>query len=359
MTRRFFAASLATSNLAYTQISPVRRYIDPSTEVEVFAVSDTAKASYLSFPGNRFASARNSFFVYATETSGGLQAVRQELKGGFQKPLTTAQALEPLSVCLSADDRTLFYADGDRLLATPIAANRPRELYRAESTAAFRRGISLSDDGQSIVLFDGGKLVLIPTGSTKPVPRTLCEATASLHHPLVHKSGHVLYRNDTQGLFLVPTSGEAAPRRLAIEGDIGPAAWNPDGRSFLFLRVNQGPGIANSLHEYNLETNKESLVGKTSQFVQFGRNGDSSVFVGASGSKAQPFILLMLRITRRELALCEHKASDPGLINPSFSPSSQRIFFQSDRFGKPAIFSVVVDRLVEKTESDEQPAKKT
>jgi oligogalacturonide lyase len=61
--------------------------------------------------------------------------------------------------------------------------------------------------------------------------------------------------------------------------------------------------------------------------------------------------LLLLRVTRRELALCEHRASDPSDVRPIFAPSSQRIFFQSDRSGKSALYTMAVDRLVEKTET--------
>jgi len=158
---------------------------------------------------------------------------------------------------------------------------------------------------------------------------------------------------------VVATTPGAKPSRLKLDGDLGPAVWNPDGRSLLYLRLNRGKGIANALFEYSLDTEKERLIGPTSQFVHFGRNADSSVFVGASGSKAQPYILIMLRVTRRELALCEHKSSDPGSVAPVFAPSSQRIYFQSDRLGKPAIFSVAVERLVEKTEQEEASGKKS
>jgi oligogalacturonide lyase len=61
-------------------------------------------------------------------------------------------------------------------------------------------------------------------------------------------------------------------------------------------------------------------------------------------------VLILLRITRRELTLCEHKASQPELTSPIFSPDSQKIYFQSDREGKPAIYCVHVEKLVEKTE---------
>jgi oligogalacturonide lyase len=36
-------------------------------------------------------------------------------------------------------------------------------------------------------------------------------------------------------------------------------------------------------------------------------------------------------------------------VRPLFSPDSQRIYFQSDRHGRPAIYSVAIDRLVEET----------
>ena len=61
-------------------------------------------------------------------------------------------------------------------------------------------------------------------------------------------------------------------------------------------------------------------------------------------------MLLLLRTTRREFSLCEHKATKPELVSPIFSPDSQRIYFQSDRHGKPALYQVRVNRFVEETE---------
>src|SRR5262249_6141125 len=75
-----------------------------------------------------------------------------------------------------------------------------------------------------------------------------------------------------------------------------------------------------------------------------------SVFVGASGSKASPHVLLLVRAVKRELTLAEHRASDARMVSPVFAPSSQRIFFNSDRHGKPAIYSMQIERLVEQTE---------
>ena len=78
----------------------------------------------------------------------------------------------------------------------------------------------------------------------------------------------------------------------------------------------------------------------------------------ASRSTASPTILLLLRITQRELTLCEHKASHPETTAPRFSPDAQRIYFQSDRDGKPAIYCVHVERLVERIDAESRAAKR-
>ncbi len=326
----------------------------------MLCLSDPSRASYLPFSYNRSNSSRQNFVVYSSEGANGAQAHRLELKGGILKPLTAASALHPRALALSPDDKTLYFTDGDTLQATSASSlSKPRELYKASSPDAFKTGFSLSEDGANIVLLDGAKLVSIPVrGSGKPAAQILTETGAACHDCIATKGNAILFRDPQSGIHLFAPGSK--PQRVPLEdrpGKLGPAIWNPDGRSFLFLRTDQGRGVSNTLHEYSLDTKQESLVGKTSQFVDFNRNGDSSVFVGASGSKAQPYVLLMLRITRRELALCEHKSSDATQVSPVFSPSSKRIFFQSDRLGKSAIFSVAVEKLVEPTEADEETKK--
>jgi oligogalacturonide lyase len=75
------------------------------------------------------------------------------------------------------------------------------------------------------------------------------------------------------------------------------------------------------------------------------------VFAGASRSKASPYALLMLRVTQRELTLCEHRSRDAAASAIAFSPDSQRLFFQGDKEGQMAVYSMRLERLVEKTES--------
>jgi oligogalacturonide lyase len=97
------------------------------------------------------------------------------------------------------------------------------------------------------------------------------------------------------------------------------------------------------------------LLAPTSQFASFSANADGSVIVGASGSKAQPFVLLLVRSVKRELTICEHRASNAASVRPRFTPDSQRVYYQSDREGKPAVYGMAVDKLVEKTENEQQP----
>jgi Tol biopolymer transport system component len=179
------------------------------------------------------------------------------------------------------------------------------------------------------------------------------EAPFAISHPIARPlRAQILYRQGDEALWLVNSDGQQNRRLKLAPGRIGPANWAPDGRTLLYLHFPDDPTQLNAIREHIPDTNTDRLVARTSQFVQFGFNRDTSVFVGASRNTASPTILLLLRVTRREFTLCEHKTSHPADAAPRFSPDSQRIYFQSDRDGKPAIYSVHVEKLVEKTDPD-------
>jgi oligogalacturonide lyase len=161
----------------------------------------------------------------------------------------------------------------------------------------------------------------------------------------------VLYRRGG-GLWLANYDAKQNYRLRVAEGAIGPALWSPDGRSVYYLSYPpDGTHKLHSLREFVPDSNEDTAIADTSQFVGIGRNADASVFAGASGSKASPYVLLLVRTVRRELTICEHRASDARMVSPVFSPNSQRVFFGSDRHGKPAIYSLAVEKLVEETET--------
>ena len=106
------------------------------------------------------------------------------------------------------------------------------------------------------------------------------------------------------------------PVKLA-SGSISNPRWSPDARSVFFLRSTLTGGIfLSEIRQVSLDSLDETLVAKTSQFACFNSNDDASGFVGASRSKAQPTIILLLRSVRRELTLCEHRAHEPRSVTP-------------------------------------------
>ena len=129
----------------------------------------------------------------------------------------------------------------------------------------------------------------------------------------------------------------------------GSIAWTPSGRTFLYLHLPDDPRQLVTLRENTPDENTDKLLAKTSQFESVSSNADASVFAGASRGKASPYVLILLRAGRRELTLCEHKASEASIVRPMFSPDSQSVFFGSDRHGKPAIYRVHVEKFVEET----------
>jgi len=161
----------------------------------------------------------------------------------------------------------------------------------------------------------------------------------------------LLYRRGSN-LRLVGFDGTQDRALKLAEGRVGMSLWSADGRTVVYLSVPAERGKASTLRENTPDTNADKLVAPTSQFACFARNSDGSMFAGASANKGSPYVLLLLRLTRRELTLCEHRASDPGHVPLFFAPNSQKIYFQSDRHGKPALYGMNVERFVEETDEE-------
>jgi oligogalacturonide lyase len=181
--------------------------------------------------------------------------------------------------------------------------------------------------------------------------RTVLETPAEMSDPIARfRRAQILYRQADEALWLVGSDGKQNRRLKLAAGRVGAADWAADGKTVLYLNIPEDRTQLNAIREYTPDTESDKLVAKTSQFAHFGFNRDTSVFVGASRNTASPVVLILLRVTRRELTLCEHKASHPETVAPVFAPDSQRIYFQSDRDGKPAIYCMHIEKLVEKTE---------
>ncbi len=361
LTRRLFVASLAGAGAclaaderqAYP--SEAKRYADEATENTVVRLTDPSHQSWLPACYCRPISRKSDFLIYSSDRSGAMQAYRMDLKNGQSRAIAEAPELVTGSLTLASDDHEFAYLAGRSLYMARSNGGHTREVYRLEEGFKFGTGFSLSDDGlvSAVVEEKPGmsrlRLITMRTGAAA----TLVESADPISDPQPRpKRAALLYRRN-DSLWVVNYDA-AQNRKLQIApGGLGTALWSADGRTVDYLNIPADRKQLNNIREFTPDTNEDQFVSATSQFAVFNRNSDTSVFVGASGSKASPYLLLLVRSVKRELPLCGHRASDPRQVTSFFSPNSQRVVFQSDRDGKMALYSIAVDRLVEATETEE------
>jgi oligogalacturonide lyase len=362
-TRRDFIASFAALSVSAPPVkapllpsfrSERLRYADPATEFPVVRLTSPENASFLPPACHRSVSRRAAFLLFSSARSGSPQLMQMFLNTGEARQLAESAALDPSSVVLSADDRSAFFFDGPALRRIGFNPLRAAEVYRVPDGWSRAPGGSISNDGSQAYLVESQaerwRLRAVPLLAKGGDAVTLIEQASPLRDPLP-QPGHadVLYR-DGDG-FLALAGGHDRRRLPLAPGRSGSAFWTADGDRLLYLNLPAAGGRLNAIREWTAEDNSERLVANTSQYASFAPNADASVFVGASANKASPYVVLMLRVTHRELPLCEHRASDPAAVSPRFSPDSQRVFFQTDRDGGSAICMMDVQRLVERTEA--------
>lgn len=287
-----------------------------------------------------------------------------DLKSGESKLLSEADKLDTASIVLSPDERFFYYVDGDKIRQGTTSGTRERDVYQSSEGMAVGMGLLTEDGLYGYTVEGGGRKVvqiLLASANGKSGGRVvLAESPEAVTRVLPRpRRASVAYHRSGEGWFLVTLDRRDNRKMRLAEGATGAGQWSPDGKLFLYLtRPVNGEG-GYHLREFETDANTDKLVGRTSHFVEFARNGDASVFAGASGSKGSPLLLLLLRVGKREFPLCEHRAADPARTPPIFSPNSQRLLFQSEigfqadgTAAKPTIGMMVVDKLVEKTESE-------
>lgn len=334
-----------------------QRYADPATEFEVLRLTDPAHSSWLPAYYGRSLAKHGGFLLYSSDLTGSPQVYRMDLHSGESRQLTQAAQLDVSSPALLPDDHGFCYFDGPALHQMTLANLRDRQVYQPPEGWERCPGSSVSADGAFALAGEsrGGTSRLRFVGLQHGAARSITEAPWTLSDPQARpRRAQVLYRQADQALWLVNLDGTQNRRLPLADGRIGPARWSPDGRTVLYLSFPNDPAQLHTIRECSPDQNSDKLIARTSQFVHFGCNSNSSVFVGASQNRGSPYLLILLRLTRRELTLCEHRASDPAMVAPIFSADSQQIYFVSDRHGKPAIYRIHVERLVEKTESESE-----
>ena len=328
------------------QVGEFVRFLDPTTENPVVRLTSPAYRNILPARENRFISARRRTLLFSSDRYGRLSPCEADLRTGVIRLLAECETLDGRSVTADASGRFLYFLDGKDLREGELGGRREKK--RAETVlgdvTAFGMGISRSD----LFAIRGGRLEKI-TGRKSELL-----AEQAMGPCLVRPGGagclfgRAMGEGETALWYAAMESPGKA--KLVAQGRIFDPCWSADGRWVLFLREVPKNGIfLSEIYQAQADGGGEHCVAKTSQFAAFSPNQDATVFAGASRSKAQPNIVLLVRSASRELTLCEHRSSRPEDVQPVFSPDSRRVYFQSDREGKPAIYSVNVETLVEPT----------
>src|SRR5579863_3841924 len=355
--RRWFLFSVAAGvcaaeNPAKGRVFPAVavRYLDPATEFAVTRLTDPQFNSYLPASGNRVLTSRG--LLYASDATGKWEALRMDLKTRESRQLTDATKLDLASLAFLPNERAFYHFDSGKLIETIASNFKAREIYRVPDGFEKIPGAAYSEDGQDAVFVEkrGSRHRLQWLRLAKGAVMTLVESAEEIRDPLLRPGqASLLYRQAGEP-WIVNLDGRESRRLPLAEGETRQAQWSADGHTLLYLNQPSDPHKLTNLREFTPNTNTDKLISDTTQFVHFRSNADASVFVGASGSKASPYVLLLVRAVKRELTLAEHRASDPAMVMPMFAPNSQSVFFASDRHGKPAIYWINVERFVSETE---------
>jgi len=357
--RGFLLSGIAATKLGAQQKktsfpSEVKRYADPTTELDVYRLTDPGHSSTLPAYYNRAIAHNSGSLLFCCDRNGAPQAHRLDLKTGETRELTDAEELDGSSITLTPDNRSFCYFAGRQLFLSTMAGHS-KALYQIPEGWDRCPGLSVGPDGTHATFAerqgDGSRLRMVTL--VQGVARTVTEVPFAMSHPIARPMrAQILFRQADDALWLVNSDGAQKRQLKVAAGSVGPASWAADGKSLLYLNFPSDSMQITTIRECIPDNNGESLVAKTSQYAHFGFNQPAAVFVGACRSAASPTILIMLRSTRRELTLCEHKASHPEMTAPRFAPDTQRVYFQSDRDGQPAIYCLHVEKFLEKTEPE-------
>jgi oligogalacturonide lyase len=332
--------------------SDAERYPDPLTELEVYRLTKPDYTSTMTAYYDRGIAHNSGWMLCASDRGGSRQGFRLDLKSGEMKQLTQAEGLDPATLTLLPDNRSFCYLAGRSLYIANVSNLKERELYQTPEGWEPAGGMSVGPDGTHATLVErrGDTARLRMVTLVQGVAQTVMESPFAMSAPIARPMrAQILYRQGGEALWLVNADGTQNRRLKLAAGGIGTPNWSGDGKTILYLNFPEDRTRLNTLREFTPDTGSDKLIGKTSQFAAFAANRDGSVFVGASRNTS-PAVLLLLRTGHSERTMAEHKASNAEDVAPLFSPDSQHIYFQSDRHGKPAIYSMHVEKLVEKTE---------
>src|SRR5208283_4471638 len=278
-TRRGFLLSAAALPLAAQQKktifpSEVKRYEDPTTELEVYRLTDPAHSSTLPAYYNRAIAHNNASMIFCCDRNGSPQAHRMDLKNGETRELTDAPDFDGYSLTLTPDSRWFCYFAGRRLFMSTMAA-RARPLYEVPDGWERCPGLTVGPDGTHATFAErqGEKSRLQMVPLVQGPARTVVEVPFVMSDPIPRPMrAQILFRQGDQALWMVNSDGTQKRQLKLAAGQIGPANWAGDGKSLLYLSFPADRMQITTIRECVPDINGDTLVAKTSQYAHFGFN---------------------------------------------------------------------------------------
>ena len=162
--RTFVLTTLATVPLAAQQKktsfpSEIKRYSDPTTDLDVYRLTDSAHSSTLPVYYNRAIAHNSGWMLFCCDRNGTPQAHRLDLKNGETRELTDVEDLDGATLTLTPDNRSFCFFAG-RSLFTSTIGGRPRSLYQVPEGWERCPGLSVGPDGTHAPLSRSEKAIV-------------------------------------------------------------------------------------------------------------------------------------------------------------------------------------------------------
>ena len=107
-----------------------KKYSDPTTELDVYRLTDPAYSSTLPASYNRIIAHNSNWMLFCGDRGQGPQAYRIDLNNGDGRQLTQTEDLDGTSLTLTPDNRSFCYFAARGLYVSGVSSLRERTLYK-------------------------------------------------------------------------------------------------------------------------------------------------------------------------------------------------------------------------------------
>ncbi len=369
--------------------SPSVEFADELTERKVQRLTSPDVLFHLPHYHHRFISRKGDFLLLAGEVSGSRQVYLYEAGRERLTQLTDGPDVHPYSPTMDDRDREFFYLQGAELKIASVHGRGDNVIFQCPDGWEFTGHLSVSSDARraAVIEMKQGDREDDPVKQFKSRPkcrlrvidltrpednRVIAEERRWLAHPQFRPgSSDILFAHEGPSdqvddrLQLVGLDGKKPRSLRVLDGDetIGHEYWSDDGSRIYYVHYPAKNLRGATIRSLDPDTAAETTISPCTAFGWMHNNRDGSVIAGSSRRPSGPNVYVLFARLKRELTLCEHRASgkpypiagtdrtDYSCAQPEtlFEPDSQWVYFVSDKDGKPAVYRTKVEDLVEQT----------